>query len=199
MQCSAFWRCRLNRCASLQTVWIVSNQGKATQPRASAFRSRLYTIAKYKTCQKGGCRCSEVCETKNHVGTWGCVSTWHRPWIQTMLPIPIRIYQNGNGHNNRELTAKGVVLWKNQSTQNTLARQSSLMQVSNVCKKITQKVESLSLRSKKQQNRLGKISVISVQMLAESLKSPLHSSLHSTQKKLQAYLQIQKLHPECCI
>ncbi len=121
MQCNAFWRDRLIR---IITKSIEQFQTKAKQHNLEPLHSdrSLYTVAKYKTCQKDWCRRSEVCETRNPCETCGSVSTWQRPWIQPALPIPIRIYRNGNGHSNRELTAQGVMLWKNQATQNILGK-----------------------------------------------------------------------------
>ncbi len=67
MQCNAFWRCRLMR---IITKCIELFQTKAKLHNLEPLHSdrSLYTVAKYKTCQKGWCRRSEVCGPKTHVG-----------------------------------------------------------------------------------------------------------------------------------
>ncbi len=63
MQCNAFWRDRLMR---IITKSIEQFQTKAEQHNLEPLHSdrSLYTVAKYKTCQNGGCRRSEVCDKK---------------------------------------------------------------------------------------------------------------------------------------
>ena len=152
MQCNAFWRCRL---VCIITKCIEKFQTKAKKHNLEPLHSdcSLYTVAKYKTCKKGWCRRSEVCGPKTHVGS----EDPYRP-------------DRGHGYNQcclyLSVSTKMVMDTATESwllkesccekpSYSEHTRQSSLLQVSSACKKISHKVESLSLSSKKHRLKIG--------------------------------------------